>query len=182
MIVIQIILGYIALKKLINYNLDYRSLYSLEDIKSIVSWAIIVILIALSFILFTIEGVFTVTLFYRGNWQYYGELWRKTILNTPLWARYMNALVVPFSAGIFEEIIWRAYGITALELITTTKKAVLIQAVAFGLWHIINPIHIIPAFIIGTIYGIIYVKRRKILTLSIAHIVTNLVGFSIWIL
>ncbi len=177
MVIVQLSVGFICLK----YLVRAKEFYSSSDIRSFKSYGLVVILVVFAFVLFFIEGFVAVMLYYNGNWAYYGDFWRKVVDATPVWARYMNALVAPFTAGVFEEIIWRGYGITKLEGFTSTKKAVMIQAVAFGLWHI-NPIHVLFTFIIGLVYGIVFVKRRRLLALTIAHIITDLVGFSSWIL
>jgi len=82
----------------------------------------------------------------------------------------------PGSAGVFEEIFWRGYGITMLEDSYGRKTALTLQAVAFGIWHI-QPIHATFATLISVIYGYIFTKRRKLLTLSIAHWLTDFTGF-----
>ena len=84
--------------------------------------------------------------------------------------------IAPFTAGIFEEIIWRGYGINKLEQYVNTRKAVLVQAVAFGFWHGIS-FHTLITFLIGLVYGFVYARRRKLLNISIAHIVTDIIGF-----
>lgn len=92
----------------------------------------------------------------------------------------MNALVVPFTAGFFEEAIWRGYGISALERGLTAKRAIVIQALAFGLWHV-NPIHMIVTFVIELLYGYMFIMRRRLLLLTLAHIITDAIGFNTWL-
>ncbi len=119
--------------------------------------------------------------FIENSIQPYGYEWFLDVIRRiPAWAKYMNFLVAPFTAGIFEEIIWRGFGIGSLLRFTSEVKAILIQAIAFALWHI-SPIHVIFVFFIGLAYGFAFVKRRSLAPLIIAHILTDLIGFSVFI-
>ncbi len=114
--------------------------------------------------------------------SYHGSRWFFGVIRMlPPWARYMNALVAPFTAGIFEEVIWRGYGIESLKKFTTEGRAVLIQAVAFALWHV-SPLHVLFVFIIGLAYGLAYTRRRSLAPLILAHTATDLIGFSYFLL
>ncbi|MDK2372318.1 MAG: CPBP family intramembrane metalloprotease [Candidatus Korarchaeota archaeon] len=120
--------------------------------------------------------------FMENSIQPYGYEWFLDVISRiPAWAKYMNFLVAPFTAGIFEEIIWRGFGIESLRRFTSEVKAILIQAIAFALWHI-SPIHVIFVFFIGLAYGFAFVKRRSLAPLIIAHILTDLIGFSVFLL
>jgi membrane protease YdiL (CAAX protease family) len=176
MVIVQVTLGSISLKMLSNR----RNLYAFRDIYSIRSILLLLGLVGFSFLMFFGEGFVNAYLYYEGSWDLYGKAWRATIQLTPIWARYMNALVVPFTAGFFEEAIWRGYGISALERSLTTKRAIVIQALAFGLWHV-NPIHVIVTFVIGLLYGYVFVMRRRLLLLTLSHIITNAIGFNAWL-
>ncbi len=136
-------------------------------------------LVAFSLVTFTVEHV-TSSLIYGMSYEEYSKWFRDVVSMTPAWARYMNALIVPFTAGIFEEVIWRGYGITKLEEFASTRVAVLVQALAFALWHI-SPIHVLFVFPIGLAYGYAFVKRRSLAPLTLAHVVTDLLGMSVWL-
>lgn len=177
MMATQVAFGALALRQLRNP----RELYTVSDIRSPKSWGAVAGLVALSFALFFLEGIANAYLYYGGSWESYREMWAEIISATPVWARYMNALVAPFTAGVFEEAIWRGYGITKLEEHTSPGRAVVIQALAFGLWHI-NPLHVIVTFAIGLAYGSVFIKRRKLLALTVAHVATDFIGFSSWLI
>jgi len=112
-----------------------------------------------------------------GGWERYMEYWKLMVGNLPWWSKLYMVAIAPFTAGIFEEIIWRGYGIDTLEKRIGSNKAVLVQAIAFGFWHGIS-FHIIITFIIGLVYGLVYLRKRKLLQLTLAHIVTDVVGFA----
>ncbi|RLG84142.1 MAG: hypothetical protein DRO18_07310 [Thermoprotei archaeon] len=137
-------------------------------------------LVILSIALFSLESLAS-SLLYHTSYSEYGRWFREVISMTPTWARYMNALVAPFTAGVFEEVIWRGYGITRLEEFMSRGKVVLVQAAAFALWHI-SPIHVLFVFPIGLAYGYAFVRRRSLAPLMAAHVVTDLIGFSVWLL
>jgi len=75
-------------------------------------------------------------------------------------------------AGIVfaEECIFRSYLIPALEARMRTSYAVLLTAGAFGLAHIQWAF---PTFVIGLIFGWVFVRRRSIWPLVIAHFLHN---------
>ncbi len=153
----------------------YRGLYDF-NLKDLLLAAGLVIF---SLMIFTVEHV-TSSLIYGMSYEEYSKWFRDVVSMTPAWARYMNALIVPFTAGIFEEAIWRGYGITKLEEFTSTRVAVFVQALAFALWHI-SPIHVLFVFPVGLAYGYAFVKRRSLTPLTLAHVVTDLLGMSVWL-
>jgi len=51
----------------------------------------------------------------------------------PLWSKIYLVAIAPFTAGIFEEIIWRWFGIEQLEKYYSSRTANIIQALTFGL-------------------------------------------------
>ncbi|MEM0078634.1 MAG: hypothetical protein QXK95_03040 [Nitrososphaerota archaeon] len=86
---------------------------------------IIIGLVLLSWFLFMIEGL--VNIIVQGiSWEEYGSLWKESIKLTPLWSRLFTLIVGSLTAGIFEEIFWRAYGITMLEDKYRSKMAVML--------------------------------------------------------
>ncbi len=136
---------------------------------------IIIALVAFAELLFLSEYALNALLY--GPSTQSAEWLRDVVSRIPLWARYMNALLAPFTAGIFEEIVWRGYGITRLEEFMSPKRAVFLQALAFALWHV-SPVHVIFVFFIGLAYGYTFLKRRSLAPLIIAHVITDLIGFS----
>jgi len=113
-----------------------------------------------------------------GGWEEYIKIWEKVVKSLPLYSKIYLIAIAPFTAGIFEEIIWRWFGIEALSKYFGASKAVIIQAIAFGIWHGISPYAAVTA-IIGVIYGLIYLKRRRLLTLMAAHTLADIVGFTL---
>ncbi len=111
-----------------------------------------------------------------GGWEGYMASWREVVRGIPLWSKLYFVCVAPLTAGVFEEVIWRGFGVTQLEGHTSTQRAVLLQAVAFGLWHGLSP-HALVTFLIGLAYGYAYAKRRRLLALSVAHVAIDVVGF-----
>ena len=60
----------------------------------------------------------------------------------------------------------------------SSLRAVVIQAIAFGIWHTIS-LHAVFTAITGLIYGLIYLKRRKILVLILSHGIADVVNISL---
>ena len=151
--------------------------YSKEDFSERIglSIALILVLILASQGLITMEQL--INSLFVGGWEKYMETWNYVVTRIPLWSKMYLVLIAPFTAGIFEEIIWRGFGINTLEEHMSTKKAVIIQGIAFGLWHGIS-LHTLITFLIGVIYGYVYAKRRKLLNISTAHILVDIIGFS----
>ena len=150
--------------------------FSSEDfIKSKLNSILIIIgLIVFSQLLFFIESYISALSY--GGYDKYIEMWNRLVNSLPLLSKVYLVGIAPFTAGIFEEIIWRGYGINMLEKDLDSRKAVLLQAITFGLWHV-TPLHVVFTFIVGFVFGYIYVRRRKLLVISIAHILTDIVGF-----
>jgi membrane protease YdiL (CAAX protease family) len=89
--------------------------------------------------------------------------------------------VMPFMmcVGISEEGLFRGYMQTHLERFYSKRKANLLQALLFGLWHIVwyvstpQPLYMFGyvtiTFVIGLFYGYFYSKARNLVPLIIAH-------------
>ncbi len=155
-----------------------REKYSLKNFEKTRSVLLIAGLVVVSLGLIFLEQF--VNVFLYGGWENFSEWWREVIGGIPLWSKIYLAAIAPFTAGIFEEIIWRCYGIETLEKRLGPGKANLVQAIAFGFWHGIS-LHTLITFLIGYVYGLVYLKRRNLIELSIAHILTDIIGFSVWV-
>jgi membrane protease YdiL (CAAX protease family) len=91
--------------------------------------------------------------------------------------------------GVSEEGFFRGYVQTHLEKFYDIKKAILIQAVLFGIWHFVwdlNPFnpwgmiqYIAFAFFIGLPFGYLYSKTRNLASVVIAHGLWNSVQLGI---
>lgn len=136
-------------------------------------------LIAFAFIISPLREI-AYTLIYGESFSEYVEWYENLIRVSPMWARYMNALIAPFSTGIFEEVIWRGYGITKLEEFMSSWKAVVVQAIAFSLWHI-SPEYMISVLPFGLVCGFIFVRRRSLVPLISAHAAIDLIALSSWL-
>ena len=173
--IIQVSFG-LYLAKLMGGKRWLKDQYDFKDlsIKYLNNIALIVLLILISEVL--IWGEQAVMSSFYGGWKRYMEYWKEIVKSIPFYSKLYLVCIAPFTAGIFEEIIWRGYGISQLEPYLGLRKAVIIQAIAFGIWHGIS-FHAVITFLIGLIYGYVYIKRRRLLTLSLAHIITDVIGF-----
>ncbi len=139
--------------------------------------ALILTLLLVAFSQGVIMGLQLATaLAFYGGWGRYYEVWRGVVSRLPLASKVYLALIAPFTAGVFEEIVWRLYGITSLERYWTPGRANLVQALAFALWHGLS-LHTLATFVIGYVYGLVFIRRRRLLLLTAAHVLTDLVGF-----
>lgn len=172
--IIQVGLGLYAAKLLGKEKL--KEFYTKNDLASIRSMLLMIALVLISQGIIMSE-IFIMSFFYSG-WENYMKVWQEVVRGVPLWSKIYLVCIAPFTAGIFEEIIWRGFGITALEKFTKTRTALVIQAVAFGLWHGLS-FHAIITFIIGLIYGYVFIKRRRLLLLTASHIITDVIGFGL---
>ena len=91
-------------------------------------------------------------------------------------------LTMPFMTlcvGISEEGLFRGYMQTHLERFYSSKQAIVIQAILFGVWHFVwdlypfNPAHMIFyvgfTFLVGLLFGYFYSKTRNLAPLVFAH-------------
>jgi membrane protease YdiL (CAAX protease family) len=84
-----------------------------------------------------------------------------------------------FCVGISEEGLFRGYMQTHLNQVYSGRKANLIQAALFGLWHFVwhvRPLdapgmlfHILYTFLIGLLFGYFYNKSHSLIPLILAH-------------
>jgi len=114
---------------------------------------------------------------FYGGWGRFAESWKKVVAGLPLYSKIYLVAIAPFTAGIFEEAIWRWFGIESLSKHYSPRKAVAMQAIAFGVWHGLT-LHAVATAIVGAIYGLVYLKRKRLLILVLAHIVSDIIGFS----
>ena len=91
-------------------------------------------------------------------------------------------LTMPFMTlcvGISEEGLFRGYMQTHLEKFCTSKQAILIQAILFGIWHFVwglnpfDPVYMLSyvgfTFLVGLLFGYFYSKTRNLAPLVFAH-------------
>ncbi|CAM2921313.1 CPBP family intramembrane glutamic endopeptidase [Hathewaya histolytica] len=80
---------------------------------------------------------------------------------------------------IFEEILFRGLVFDELRKSKKFKRALIIQAVLFGIMHG-NSLQGLYAFALGITYGLIYAWTKSLYGSMLAHIVFNLLGSSIF--
>jgi len=175
--IIQVAVGGYAIK-LMGGLPEFSNALSLRRVLHRTSSIITIIsLVAFATAVIWVYQLINAFIFYGGLEEYF-ELWRKLVSELPLWSRLYFVLVAPFTAGIFEEAIWRWYGINRLKDYYSEKKANLIQALAFGLWHGIS-LYTIFTSVIGYVFGLIYLRRGELGELVVAHVLTDLIGFGL---
>ena len=84
-----------------------------------------------------------------------------------------------FCVGINEEGFFRGYVQTHFEKFYSSKQAILIQSILFGVWHFVwdlhpfAPIHMTfyvgSTFLIGLVFGYFYSKTKNLVPLVFAH-------------
>lgn len=100
----------------------------------------------------------------------------------------IGMLVLPFTVGVAEEVVYRGYALPRLVPLVGGKVwlAVLIQAFFFGLQHVAffwgdlgagAVSKFIAMFLGGIVFGFIYVKQRRLLPLIVAHVIVDALGF-----
>ncbi|MHC1749955.1 MAG: lysostaphin resistance A-like protein [Cellulosilyticaceae bacterium] len=94
------------------------------------------------------------------------------------WTAYpIRAFVdIVIIAPICEEILYRGIFLEGLLRRYTTKKAILVSALVFGIIHF-NLTQSVNAFIIGIILGIIYYQTKSLLLCMLVHFINNLISF-----
>jgi hypothetical protein len=79
-------------------------------------------------------------------------------------------------APIFEELILRGVILDGFLKSYNPRKAILLSALAFGLFHL-NPWQFVPAFIGGLYLGWIYYRTQSIIPCIVIHSINNLIAF-----
>jgi len=86
-----------------------------------------------------------------------------------------------FTAGITEELIFRGYFMTRLEIITKNKwSIIIISSLLFGLIHLRygNIMALILPFLIGLVFALYYYKYRNLIVLIISHLIIDFISFN----
>ena len=182
--IMQVIYGLYAYRslRLRGYSNDEIFGFSMFKQKLLRNVIIIIILIGIAEFLFFAESLINMALYSMTYEEYWGQF-IVVVSRIPYWLRLFTWLVGPFTAGIFEELFFRAYGIRTLEEAGTSKiKANLIQAIAFGLWHGLT-MHALITFLIGFTFGYFYElnEKKTLITLITAHWIIDFIGFTIYI-
>lgn len=90
----------------------------------------------------------------------------------------INMFILLISSGIIgpilEELVFRKLIIDKLLKFNSLYKTIIISSLVFSLLHI-NQLKIIYTFIVGIIYGFVYIKRKNIMDSIIIHSISNMV-------
>lgn len=103
----------------------------------------------------------------------------------PLLSIFFGLLILPFGAGIVEELVYRGYVIPRLTANVGPWLAVLISGFGFGLQHIALGMtgdwryalsRGIALTLVGIVFGLIYRRQGRLLPLIVCHVVWDIVG------
>ncbi len=92
-------------------------------------------------------------------------------------AEFNRILVVVISISIFEEILFRRILAQKINNVLGIKKAIWISALIFAISHIYTDTGILSAFIVGSVFTLIYLKTNNIYLSIIAHLLYNLTTY-----
>ncbi len=134
----------------------------------------VIIIVAYAFL---VVGEFTVFLLPKptGIWKKLFDMLNETItqvFNYPL----AGFLMVVVAAPILEETLFRGVILKALLKKYAPFKAIMISAIAFGIFHL-NPWQFLYATTLGLLLGYIYWKTRSLFYPIIIHMILNGTAF-----
>lgn len=89
--------------------------------------------------------------------------------NWPIWSAY---ILISFCPAIFEELAFRGYIMSKIEMVGSQKEAVMVQASMFSILHLL-PANFISHFFIGLILGVIRMKSKSLYPGMILHAFWN---------
>lgn len=84
--------------------------------------------------------------------------------------------ILVFVAGITEELLFRGVILRAFLTHYSEKKSILVSAAMFSLFHL-NPYQMISAFVLGIVFGWLYVKTKSIWFCIFCHGFSNFIVF-----
>lgn len=102
--------------------------------------------------------------------------WFNEIMSKIISKDIYSFITVVILAPIFEELILRGVILDGFLKSYNPRKAILLSAFAFGLFHL-NPWQFVPAFIGGLYLGWIYYRTQSIIPCIVIHSVNNLTVF-----
>src|SRR5690606_38501172 len=95
-------------------------------------------------------------------------------------ASLAGAAVLSVTAGITEEIIFRAYAITRLQELGWRRAAVVVPGVVFTLLHLYQGVWAIVLIgAVTAVFTALYVWKRSIWPVVIAHVLFDAAQFTI---
>jgi membrane protease YdiL (CAAX protease family) len=92
---------------------------------------------------------------------------------------FATRLLLVVTAGVWEEIAYRGYGIERLTMIWGSKWAAAVATVAlFTLAHLpaVGAAHLMPVFIVSVFVTLLYLWRRDLVLNMVAHSTIDAVG------
>ena len=133
------------------------------------------LLLALNYVFFNVLFPWVLTLTMPAGFL---DAFLRAVRDVPTHFKVYALTVTCFTAGLCEELIWRAYGITRMERLLggRTNLAVLVSAVLFGFWHGLS-VYGLLCFLVGLAYGFVFARIRRITPLFVAHWVGDVVAF-----
>ena len=121
------------------------------------------------------NGVFAIYLYLAstayGGWPVFSD-WS-------LAQRIFMVTVVPITAAVTEEFIWRGYLLTRLLQRTTPWRAILLSALSFAFIHGIMPDRFLVTLILGLVAGYYYYRERRLVPLIATHLILDVWSFGL---
>ena len=116
------------------------------------------------------------TIWTQGSWYRIADL--------AVWQKIVMLTVLPITAGFCEELIWRGYIFTQLQVRGYgLTKAIVLSAISFALIHGITlPDKLLTTFCFGVVAGFYYARERNLIPLMITHIVMDVWSFGLSVL
>ena len=108
----------------------------------------------------------------------------------PLWLGVWSLLVMPVTIAFAEELLYRGWAQRELTARTSRGLGVLIMAVFFALQHAAltrldveaQLSRFVAMFLVGLLFGVLYLWRRRLWPLIVAHWLLNVVGLGLPVL
>lgn len=156
-------------------------LYKRVDIKKYVGFKVelklVILGITLGFLLILLNSAVSATLvMILGESQVVAESNRQIRNAIGTMDGLLLVILALSLAGICEEFLFRGFLQSAIANRHSSVVAVIISSLAFSLFHF-DPqlVYIVFAFIIGLMFGLIYLRWRSYIVCAIAHATMNLI-------
>lgn len=169
------ILWYIVINKYELKEILYHIKLKKENIERSILWGIITVFIAFTIII-TIGGIFQLLGFDLTD--------SSNIPQLELYFSIPSILILIIIQPIAEEIFFRGFLLDKFKNLFGKNIAIFFSSLLFGLAHLSygNIYPAILTFIIGLLLAVLVVKTKNLYSSIIAHILFNLISFSIYIL
>lgn len=116
-------------------------------------------------------GYMLFTEHYMGGWPRYNDWNIGQIL-------FMTG-VVPLTAAITEEFIWRGYILRNMLERTSAWRAILLSALSFAFIHGIMPDRLLITFLLGVVAGYYYYRQGRLIPLIFTHLILDIWSFGV---